>query len=123
MSSSDKDSNRMQVIAIPVENGRLCMHFGHCDEFEVYEINDADKTILSKNTQTPPPHEPGVLPQWLHELGASVIITGGMGPRAQQLFAQNGISVVLGCPAEPPEQVVAAYLNGTLQPGENVCDH
>jgi ATP-binding protein involved in chromosome partitioning len=110
-------------IAIPVAAGCVSMHFGHCEQFEVFDVNEHDNTILSKTAHTSPPHEPGVLPQWLHELGADVIITGGMGPRAQQLFAQSGISVVLGAPAEAPEQVAAAYLNGTLQPGENVCDH
>jgi len=110
-------------IAIPVEAGRVSMHFGHCREFALYEVDETDRTIRGKTTHTPPPHEPGVLPRWLHELGADVIITGGMGPRAQQLFTQNGISVILGSPADAPEQVAAAYLNGTLQPGENVCDH
>jgi len=110
-------------IAIPLEAGRVSMHFGHCREFALYEVSDADKTIHGATTHTPPPHEPGVLPRWLHGLGATVIITGGMGPRAQQLFAQHGISVVLGSPADAPEQVAVAYLNGTLQPGENVCDH
>ena len=45
------------------------------------------------------------------------------GPRAQQLFQQSGISVVLGSPPEAPEQVAAAYLAGTLQSGDNACDH
>ena len=70
-------------IAIPVEAGRVSMHFGHCQQFEVYEVNETDHTIIGKAAHTPPPHEPGVLPRWLHELGANVIITGGMGPRAQ----------------------------------------
>jgi predicted Fe-Mo cluster-binding NifX family protein len=64
-----------------------------------------------------------VLPGWLHQLGAHVIITGGMGQRAQQLFAQNDIDVVLGAPAGRPEDVAMAYLKGTLQAGENACDH
>jgi predicted Fe-Mo cluster-binding NifX family protein len=110
-------------IAIPVEAGRVSMHFGHCEQFEVFEVSETDRTISGRAAHRPPPHEPGVLPQWLHELGADVIITGGMGPRAQQLFAHNGIRVVLGCPAEDPEQVAAAYLKGTLQTGDNVCDH
>lgn len=110
-------------IAIPVEAGRVSMHFGHCEEFAVYEVRETDKVILDKTTHTSPRHEPGALPRWLHELGAEVIITGGMGPRAQQLFAQNGIEVVLGCPADAPERVAAAYLEGTLQSGENACDH
>ena len=110
-------------IAIPVQAGRVSMHFGHCDEFALYDVNEDDKAILGKTMHKPPGHEPGVLPAWLHELGANVIITGGMGQRAQQLFAQNSISVVLGAPDESPEQIATAYLNGTLQAGENVCDH
>jgi predicted Fe-Mo cluster-binding NifX family protein len=55
-----------------------------------------------------PPHEPGALPCRLHELGADVIIAGAMGSCAQQPFAQNGISVVVGAPADTPENLVAA---------------
>ena len=110
-------------IAIPVQAGRVSMHFGHCEEFALYEVNEDDKAILGMTAHKPPAHEPGVLPGWLHELGANVIITGGMGQRAQQLFVQNSIHVVLGAPDETPEQIAAAYLNGTLQAGDNVCDH
>ena len=110
-------------IAIPVQAGRVSMHFGHCEEFALYEVNEADKTIAGKTAHQPPPHEPGVLPAWLHDLGANVIITGGMGQRAQQLFAQHGIAVVLGAQPEAPETLAAAYANGTLQAGENACDH
>jgi predicted Fe-Mo cluster-binding NifX family protein len=46
-----------------------------------------------------------------------------MGARAQGLFAENKIEVVVGAPAETPEALVAAYLDGKLKTGENVCDH
>jgi predicted Fe-Mo cluster-binding NifX family protein len=46
-----------------------------------------------------------------------------MGQRAQGLFAEQGIQVVVGAPAEIPERLVADYLAGTLAAGENVCDH
>jgi predicted Fe-Mo cluster-binding NifX family protein len=46
-----------------------------------------------------------------------------MGQRAQGLFARSGIKVVVGAPAERPEDVIAAYLSGTLKVGQNVCDH
>jgi len=115
--------NRHMKIAIPVENGHLCTHFGHCAEFALYEIDPATKTTRAKSMHVPPPHEPGVLPRWLHEQGANVIITGGMGQRAQQLFAQNGIRVVLGAPPNLADDIVAAYLRGTLQTGANPCDH
>ena len=120
---NQREENHRMKIAIPVQAGRVSMHFGHCEEFALYDVNEDDKAILGKTMHKPPGHEPGVLPAWLHELGANVIITGGMGQRAQQLFAQNSISVVLGAPDESPEQIATAYLNGTLQAGENVCDH
>jgi len=59
----------------------------------------------------------------MHEQGAELVIAGGMGRRAQQLFAQHGVDVVTGAPPEPPETVVAAYLDGTLEVGANACDH
>ncbi len=110
-------------IAIPLDNDRVNMHFGHCAAFALYDVDDAAKKTLSKSTVDAPPHEPGLLPRWLHERGADVIIAGGMGPRAQELFAQNGIQVIVGAPPEPADDVVAAFLNGSLKAGANVCDH
>ena len=98
------------------------MHFGHCEQFALVEA-DEQKNIVNTTLLTPPAHEPGVLPAWLHEQGANVIIAGGMGMRAQQLFAQNNITVVVGAPGEEPEQLALAYLNETLETGENICDH
>ncbi|MBU4405486.1 MAG: ATPase, partial [Acidobacteria bacterium] len=70
-----------------------------------------------------PPHEPGLLPKWLAERGANLIIAGGMGQRAQGLFVEHGIQVIVGAPAETPENLANSYLAGTLQAGDNVCDH
>ncbi len=110
-------------IAIPVAQGRLSAHFGHSEQFAILEADEQGNDILKKSVHEAPPHKPGLLPRWLHELGADVIIAGGMGQRAQQLFAQNGITVVVGAPADTPEQLVSAYIGGTLDAGENVCDH
>jgi predicted Fe-Mo cluster-binding NifX family protein len=99
------------------------MHFGHCEEFALVDVDEKSGKALKTVTLQPPAHEPGVLPRWLHEQGATVIIAGGMGQRAQQLFAQNGIQVVVGAPAQSPEQLVQAYMQGSLQTGENLCDH
>jgi len=117
-----KETKKMKI-AIPMADGRLCMHFGHCEQFALVQVDDAGKTITGTSYLTPPLHEPGVLPRWLHEQGANVIIAGGMGQRAQGLFSQNEIEVVVGAPAEKPEDVVTAYLAGTLEAGQNVCDH
>ena len=110
-------------IAIPLAEGKLCMHFGHCEQFALVDVDEQAKKITGKQLLTPPAHEPGVLPKWLHEQGANIIIAGGMGSRAQSLFAENGIKVVVGVPGDEPEKIAAAWLDGTLKVGENVCDH
>jgi len=115
--------NGMMKIAIPVADGKLCMHFGHCEQFVLLDVGNVSNDIKGKTILTPPPHEPGVLPKWLQEQGANVIIAGGMGQRAQTLFQENGIKVVVGAPSETPEKLVAAYLDGTLTCGTNTCDH
>ena len=117
-----KETSKMKI-AIPVADGKLCMHFGHCEQFALVEADEASKTVTGTTYLTPPAHEPGVLPRWLHEQGASVIIAGGMGQRAQGLFSQNGITVVVGAVGGAPEELASAYLAGTLATGQNVCDH
>jgi predicted Fe-Mo cluster-binding NifX family protein len=96
--------------AIPLAEGVLCAHFGHCQKFAIIEAEDGQ--IKDKELHTPPPHEPGVLPNWLAELGVSVVIAGGMGRRAP-----------VGAPSSPPEALVEQYLKGTLIAGQNICDH
>ena len=110
-------------IAIPLAQGKLTLHFGHCEQFAIIDVNEETKEISSREDLTPPAHEPGVLPQWLHEQNVNVIIAGGMGQRAQQLFTQNDIKVVVGASVAQPEELVSAYLQGTLETGSNACDH
>ena len=110
-------------IAIPLANGRLAMHFGHCEQFALIDVNETTKQHRETLLLEAPPHEPGLLPRWLHEQGANIIIAGGMGQRAQQLFAQKGIRVVYGVPSDTPETIVKAFLDGTIVAGENLCDH
>ncbi|MFW6132441.1 MAG: NifB/NifX family molybdenum-iron cluster-binding protein [Planctomycetota bacterium] len=113
----------MMTIAIPVADGKLAMHFGHCEQFALLEGDPEARTVRRTRYLDSPPHEPGVLPSWLAEQGADVIISGGMGRRAQALFDRSGIRVVVGASPAPPEEVAAAYLAGELEVGENVCDH
>ena len=119
----EKDRKEATVvkIAIPVAEGRLTAHFGHAAEFAIVHVENQE--IKEKELLTPPPHEPGVLPRWLHELGVEVIIAGGMGQRALSLFGENGIKVATGAPNLAPEELVHQYLTNTLVAGENVCDH
>lgn len=107
--------------AIPLADGKLTAHFGHCREFAI--LNVEENEVITKEIVVPPPHEPGVLPAWLKEMGAQVIIAGGMGNRAISLFHQAGIEVITGAPVEDPEILVKDYMNNTLVAGDNVCDH
>jgi len=110
------------IIAVPMVQGNLSLHFGHCESFRLFEV-DKDKNIIKYEDKTPPPHEPGVLPKWLSDEKANVIITGGMGMHAQRLFAQYGIQVVVGATAGNPEDIVKDWLNDSLKIGSNPCDH
>jgi Mrp family chromosome partitioning ATPase/predicted Fe-Mo cluster-binding NifX family protein len=118
-----KAGGKKMRIAVPLAQGRLSLHFGHCEEFAMVDVDEQTKEISNITRLQPPAHQPGVLPQWLSEQKASVIIAGGMGQRAQQLFAQNSIKVVIGASAQLPEDLVSAYLEGTLETGDNICDH
>jgi len=110
-------------IAIPVAEGKLSMHFGHVEEFALFDVDVENKKVLAKQAGTPPSHEPGSLPRWLNASGVNLLICGGIGPRATGFLNQMGIEVILGAASDDPETVVKAYLDGTLEAGENICDH
>ena len=110
-------------IAMPVKDGRLCDHFGHAPQFAIFTVDPERGRIETEQVLEAPPHEPGVLPAWLAGQRADVVLTGGMGMRARQLLAAQGIAVVTGATSGKPRDVVEAYLAGTLAVGENACDH
>jgi Mrp family chromosome partitioning ATPase/predicted Fe-Mo cluster-binding NifX family protein len=120
---TEHDKDGTVRIAIPVANGKLSMHFGHCESFALIDVDMEEKVILKRKDVDAPPHQPGMLPSWLAERGANMIIAGGMGQRAQGLFSQYDIEVVVGATGETPEHLVSGYLAGTLRFGENICDH
>lgn len=110
-------------IAVPTAQGMLCQHFGHCEVFTFFEVDEATKQIKNVEEVIPPEHVPGIIPPWVSKQGATVVLAGGMGARAQELFAQQNVKVIAGCPSNKPEEIVEAYLNDKLVLGENTCDH
>ena len=110
-------------IAVPLTAGKLSQHFGHCEEFAIIDVNNDSRDIETQELVKPPAHEPGALPKWLTGLQVQLVIAGGMGQRAQQLFAQNKIDVVVGAQDNTPQELVQKYLTGQLQRGQNICDH
>ncbi|MFC1731905.1 NifB/NifX family molybdenum-iron cluster-binding protein [candidate division KSB1 bacterium] len=113
--------NNTEKIAIPTVGDNLTAHFGHCEYFTIIE---AEKNkIIDTYTVTPPMHQPGVYPRFLAEQGVNIVITGGMGQRAQELFTQNNIQVILGINPGNPAEIAQQYLNKQLESGKNLCDH
>jgi Mrp family chromosome partitioning ATPase/predicted Fe-Mo cluster-binding NifX family protein len=116
-----KSSPYAKLIAVPVSGGKLAAHFGHCEQFAFIETEN--NTIIGTEMRTPPAHEPGVIPQWLHDQGANVLIVGGMGEMAQGLLREKGVEVIIGAPMDSPESLANQYLAKTLVAGANICDH
>ena len=109
--------------AVPVTDDKLAAHFGHCSHFALFDVDETTVAIVSKEVITSPGHEPGLLPKWLAEEGVSVVIAGGMGSRAQSIFRENHIEVVIGVFGDDPEGIVLDYIKGDLEAGDNICDH
>lgn len=109
--------------AIPVNGGVLASHFGHCEGFAVFDVDDDSHEVLGREFVQSPGHAPGVLPAFLAEQGVSAVIAGGMGSRAVALFDENRIQVFLGASEGDAEDILAAFIDGTLVAGDNVCDH
>jgi predicted Fe-Mo cluster-binding NifX family protein len=113
--------NMKRRIAIPLENGRLCLHFGHCQQFAIIDVEN--NNISGESMVTPPPHEPGRFPSWLAGKGVTDVIAGGMGQRAIDLFNQQKINVFVGAQIKSSTELAHDLVNGLLIAGANYCDH
>lgn len=115
------DEKELKVIAFPTSDRVIVDgHFGHTKEFAIFTTKEAN--VLDVKYVTPPPHEPGVLPRFLAEQGIDVIITGGMGQMAVNLFNRNGIDVILGAQGRI-DLNLNEYIGGTLASTGSSCDH
>ena len=109
--------------AVPITDGKLSEHFGRCNQFAFFDVDETRNAIVKKEIVTPPGYEPGILPAWLAEEGVSVVIANGVGSRAQSLFKENHIEVITNAVEDDPEKAVLGYRKGTLATGDNLCDH
>jgi len=111
----------MKRIAIPLNEKKVSSHFGHCDTFGLYRVEEGK--ILDKEIVIPPDHQPGIYPRWLASLQVTDVITGGMGQKARDLFEMNKIRTHIGVPAWDPDELVKALSEGILPTGNNACSH
>jgi predicted Fe-Mo cluster-binding NifX family protein len=111
----------MIKIAIPVIGGKINQHFGHTQNFYVYEVEN--NAIIKENIIDPPAHQPGLYPRYLAEMGVTDVIASGMGQKAIVLFNQNKINVFVGVPIKEPRELVKDFIEGVLETRDNSCDH
>ena len=110
-------------VAVPVLDGLLSSHFGGSPAVALFDVDPVTKKILSRLDLPMPPHQPGLLPVWLKDQGTQVVICGGIGGRAQAIFAQAGIQLVAGAAPDKPETIVTAWLDGRLENSPKPCNH
>jgi len=106
------------IIAVASEQTRVTEHFGHCVNFNLYHVKEG-MIVLQESIATPG-HRPGFLPNYLHDLGVEVIISGGMGAGAIEIFNEKDIEVIVGASGDA-QAVVEAYLKGELKSTGSVC--
>lgn len=105
-------------IAVAAMGTSVAGHFGHCENFILFDT--AEGKIISEESIPNPGHRPGFLPNFLADNGAEVIISGGMGGGAVDIFNQRGVEVVVGVEGEA-RTAIEAYLAGELHSTGSIC--
>jgi predicted Fe-Mo cluster-binding NifX family protein len=106
-------------IAVAKEGKFVSGHFGHCEGFEIFDVQEGK--IQNRALIPNPGHKPGFLPPYLAEKGIQVIIAGGMGATAVELFNNHNVSVVVGAEGEIDE-VIQKYIKGELKSTGSICE-
>jgi len=111
-------------LAIAVDNGFVSEHFRRCSQFLIVDLDENKNIVKQELVENPGAyaHQPGLVPNFLSTLGVNCIIAGGMGPRAVAMFESMGIQVILGVSGRI-QDVLNAFIAGTLKGGENLCEH
>lgn len=108
-------------IALPSYPNQVDEHFGHCEYFTVFTVDDQNK-ILSQETITPPPGCgcKSNIAQTLAQMGVKYMLAGNMGQGAVNVLGNNGIQVLRGCSGNVKE-VVENWLVGNLRDSGLAC--
>ena len=108
----------MLRIAVAAMGKTVAGHFGHCENFIFFDTED-DKIVNIESVPNPG-HKPGFLPNFLADRGAKVIITGGMGGGAVDIFNERDVEVILGVQGDA-QAAVETYLKGELKSTGSIC--
>jgi predicted Fe-Mo cluster-binding NifX family protein len=105
-------------VALSTEGANVSAHFGRCPSFTIVDIEGS--LLKKKEIVQNPGHQPGFIPEFLRERGVSCVVAGGMGRRAEDLFAQSGIRTIVGVTGTV-EDAIQQMLEGRLQSGDSLC--
>ncbi|MBB5336779.1 NifB/NifX family molybdenum-iron cluster-binding protein [Pectinatus brassicae] len=105
-------------IAVASENEMVTQHFGHCANFNIFTVENGQ--IVSNESVANPGHKPGFLPVFLHDKGAEVVVSGGMGQGAIDIFNAKNIEVITGASGKAADAALA-YAKGNLVSTGSVC--
>lgn len=107
-------------IAVASMGQEVAGHFGHCENFNIFIVEN--KAIISAESIPNPGHKPGFLPNYLGDLGTNVIMSGGMGGGAVEIFNERNIEVVVGVEGDA-KAAVEKYLAGELKSTGSICNN
>lgn len=106
-------------ISVACDGAMVSQHFGHCEGFRIFTV--IDNQIIKNDFMPNPGHVPGLLPNLLHNADVNVIIAGGMGGGAVEIFSEHNIKVITGA-AGNAEDVVKQYMDGNLKSSDSICN-
>jgi predicted Fe-Mo cluster-binding NifX family protein len=110
-------------IAVPTRGDVVDDHFGHCEAYTVFTIDENKKFISSE--MIPSPQGCGCksnIAGVLHKKGVSIMLAGNMGGGALNVLLNHGIDVQRGCSGNV-YQLIESFLAGKIRDSGEVCDH
>ena len=113
----------MKHIAVPTRNGVVDDHFGHCDHYTIFHIDDTNS--ITGTEQLASPQGCGCksnIASVMQQMGITIMLAGNMGEGAYNKLNEHGISAIRGC-AGPVDIAVKSYLNGSLSDSAEACKH
>ena len=105
-------------IAVASMGNVVAGHFGHCENFNIFDVEN--HAIVKHESIANPGHNPGFLPNFLGDIGVNVIIAGGMGEGAVNIFNARNIEVIMGATGVAQE-AVERYIRGELKSTGSIC--
>lgn len=109
-------------IALPSRQNTIDDHFGHCEYFTVFTVDDTRKEIISHEIIESPAGCgcKSNIAQTLAEMGVEILIAGNMGQGAVNVLNNSGIRVLRGCSGDLKD-AVEKWLQGSLVDSGDFC--